>query len=116
MTSVATIKRVVLLLATSPLFAAGIAADQRRSGFMFMAPDSQAIQNDDTANPGMLWVLEGETAWKRKAGSAGKSCADCHGGAATMRGVAARYPVFDAALGRPVNLEQRINLCRTRNQ
>jgi sulfur-oxidizing protein SoxA len=33
-----------------------------------------------------------------------------------MDGVAARYPAFDKTLGRPVDLEQRINLCRTQNQ
>jgi L-cysteine S-thiosulfotransferase len=33
-----------------------------------------------------------------------------------MHGVAARYPAFDRELGRPVNLEQRINLCRVRHQ
>jgi L-cysteine S-thiosulfotransferase len=33
-----------------------------------------------------------------------------------MKGVAARYPAFDQALGRPVNLEQRVNLCRVRHQ
>ena len=33
-----------------------------------------------------------------------------------MKGVAARYPAFDKALGRPVNLEQRINLCRADQQ
>ena len=33
-----------------------------------------------------------------------------------MKGVAARYPAFDKALGRPVDLEQRINLCRVRQQ
>ncbi len=33
-----------------------------------------------------------------------------------MRGVAARYPAFDKTLGRPVNLEQRINLCRAQQQ
>ena len=33
-----------------------------------------------------------------------------------MRGVAARYPAFDTVTGAPVNLEQRINLCRTRHQ
>ena len=33
-----------------------------------------------------------------------------------MRGVAARYPAFDTALARPVNLAQRINLCRERHQ
>ncbi len=33
-----------------------------------------------------------------------------------MKGVAARYPAFSPALGRPVNLEQRINICRTDRQ
>jgi sulfur-oxidizing protein SoxA len=33
-----------------------------------------------------------------------------------MKGVAARHPSFDAAQGRPVNLEQRINACRTDRQ
>ena len=90
---------------------------QRRSGFTFMTPETQAMQGDDTANPGMLWVLDGEALWKRKEGSAGKACADCHGDAsASMKGVAAHYPAFDKALGRPVDLEQRINLCRSNQQ
>jgi sulfur-oxidizing protein SoxA len=97
------------------LFAAEIPLNQRRSGFSFMTPDTQAIQNDDTANPGMLWVLDGEALWKAKAGTAGKSCADCHNDG-TMHGVAARYPAFDKTLRRPVDLEQRINLCRSQNQ
>jgi sulfur-oxidizing protein SoxA len=33
-----------------------------------------------------------------------------------MEGVAARYPAFDKALGRPVTLDQRINLCRADHQ
>jgi sulfur-oxidizing protein SoxA len=33
-----------------------------------------------------------------------------------MKGVAARHPAFEVARGRPVNLEQRINLCRTERQ
>ena len=62
-------------------------------------------------------MLDGEELWKRKAGAAGKACADCHGDArSSMKGVAARYPAYDKALGRPVNLEQRINLCRARHQ
>ena len=56
-----------------------------------MSRETRAMQDDDTANPGMLWVLDGETLWKKKAGSADKACADCHGDAATsMNGVAAR--------------------------
>ena len=47
----------------------------------------------------------------------GKILRDCHGDAAAgMRGVAARYPAFDQTLGRPVDLEQRINLCRAQQQ
>jgi len=65
----------------------------------------------------MLGVLEGGGLWTRKAGTAGRACADCHGDArASMKGVAARYPAFDATLKRPVNLEQRINSCRTDRQ
>jgi L-cysteine S-thiosulfotransferase len=101
----------------SSLSANEVPQEQRRSGYSFMTPDTKAMQNDDTANPGMLWVLDGETLWKSKAGAAGKACADCHNDArASMKGAAARYPAFDRELGRPVDLEQRINLCRVRHQ
>jgi sulfur-oxidizing protein SoxA len=91
--------------------------DQRRSGFEFMSPSTQAMQRDDTLNPGMLWVKDGEALWNRKAGKSDKACASCHGDAAvSMRGVAARYPGFDARQRRPINLSQRINQCRQRNQ
>src|SRR5256714_2056882 len=107
----------VLLIAAVPVLAAEIPQSERRSGFSFMGPDTQAMQNDDTANPGMLWVLDGEALWKSKPGATGKACADCHGDARTsMKGVAARYPAFDKTLGHPVDLEQRINSCRTTHQ
>src|SRR3954447_2116810 len=104
-----------LVLIAGAVCATGIAQSERRSGYSFMAPDTKAMQDDDTANPGMLWVLDGEALWKRKAGAANKACADCHADG-SMKGVAAHYPAFDKALGRPVNLEQRINLCRTNHQ
>jgi sulfur-oxidizing protein SoxA len=103
------------LLVASTVATAEIPQGERRSGYSFMTPDTRAMQDDDTANPGMLWVLDGEALWKRKIGSANKACADCHTDT-DMKGVAARYPAFDRALGRPVNLEQRINLCRTTHQ
>src|ERR1700737_957530 len=91
----------------SSLSANEIPRDERRSGYSFMGPDTKAMQDDDTANPGMLSVLDGEALWKSKAGAAGKACADCHNDArASMKGVGARYPVFDRELGGPVNLEQ----------
>jgi sulfur-oxidizing protein SoxA len=106
-----------LLLVAAAARGTEIPQSERRSGYSFMAPDTKAIQDDDTANPGMLWVLDGEKLWSRKAGSADKACADCHNDArASMKGIAARYPAFDKALGRPVDLEQRINLCRVNHQ
>jgi sulfur-oxidizing protein SoxA len=104
-------------LAVSALLASEISPDQRRSGTSFMGPDTKAMQDDDSVNPGMLFVLDGETLWNKKTGSAGKSCADCHGDAReSMKGIAARYPAFDATLNRPVTIEQRINLERTQHQ
>ena len=92
------------------------AGDARRSGFDTMSPRIQAMQRDDQQNPGMLWVADGEALWKKNLGI-GSSCAHCHGDAGqSMRGVAARYPDWDAIDGKPVNLTQRINLCRTRHQ
>ena len=110
-----------VVLATAVLGATAIAAEipftDRKSGYEFMGRETRAMQDDDTVNPAMLWVLDGEALWNRKEGSAAKSCADCHGDARTsMKGVAARYPAFNAARGRPVDLEQRINICRAEQQ
>jgi sulfur-oxidizing protein SoxA len=88
-----------------------------KSGYDFLSPETQALQNDDFANPGMLWVEEGERLWNTPAGAAQISCASCHGDAKTsMRTVATRYPAWSAAAGRVVSLEQQINLCRTERQ
>jgi sulfur-oxidizing protein SoxA len=75
------------------------AADKRRSGYQDMGEALQKMQDDDTANPGMLFVQLGEQLWGKPAG----------------------YPAIpkDAAgkdVGGPVDLEGRINLCRTANQ
>jgi sulfur-oxidizing protein SoxA len=104
-----------LTVLTSHTAAPGdIPAAERRSGYEFMGRETRAMQDDDAANPGMLAVLDGETLWNRGEGPAGKSCASCHGDARQgMNGVAARYPAVDPVLGWPVDLEQRINLCRT---
>jgi sulfur-oxidizing protein SoxA len=96
---------------------ADIPLDQRRSGYADLGRDSKAIQDDDTVNPATLWVLDGEALWNQKSGLANRACADCHGdAAASMKGVAARYPAFSPARNGPIDLEQRINLCRTERQ
>jgi len=86
-----------------------------KSGLDFTGAEVRAMQHDDFANPGMLWVSRGEKLWEERAGKDGKACATCHGDAkAAMKGVATRYP---ARLGsRVFNLEQRINLCHTGQQ
>jgi sulfur-oxidizing protein SoxA len=92
-------------------------ADERRSGLLDMRPEAQAMQRDDSMNPGMLWVLDGEALWSRKPAPSAQSCADCHGDAAnSMRGVAARYPAFDAASGAAIDLSGRIIQCRKARQ
>jgi L-cysteine S-thiosulfotransferase len=106
----------VLALAASAL-AGEIPQAERRSGYDLMSRQTRAMQDDDTANPGMLWVLEGEALWKKKPDGGGRACADCHGDAGqSMKGVAARYPSFDREWKRPLTLEQRINACRLRRQ
>jgi len=112
-------KRLVwVVLVGAGAVAAQPAGDARRSGFDFMSASTQAMQADDMQNPGMLWVAEGAALWQRKEGRSDRSCADCHeaGTAPAMRGVAARYPAFDTPSRQPVNLQQRINLCRERRQ
>jgi sulfur-oxidizing protein SoxA len=96
---------------------ASAAPDARRSGFDDMTPALQAMQRDDAQNPAMLWVADGAALWQQAPGPNQPSCAACHGDArASMRGVAARYPAFDAASQRPITLGQRINACRVTHQ
>jgi len=108
-----------LLLACGGLAAAAgePSADRRISGFATMHPDTQAMQRSDRLNPAMLWVAEGARAWTTPAGPAGQSCASCHGEAVrSMAGAAARYPVVDAATGKPRDLAGQIRACRSERQ
>ena len=108
----------LVLALSASAWAGEIPQAERRSGYDFMSRQTRAMQDDDSTNPGMLWVAEGETLWKKKPDAAsGRACADCHGDARqSMKGVAARHPSFDRARKRPVTLEQRINACRLGRQ
>ncbi len=108
---------VSLLTASLAVAQAQTPKDPRRSGLDFMSPALQALQRDDSQNPAMLWVQDGAALWLAPTGASAKRCADCHGDAAqSLRGVAARYPAWDEADGRPLNLSGRINQCRQRHQ
>ena len=84
-----------------------------KSGYLFSAQETRDMQDDDFNNPGFLWVERGEAAWNKVEGAAGKSCAACHGDVKSMRSVATSYPKVDTRLGKLLDLEQRINNCRT---
>jgi L-cysteine S-thiosulfotransferase len=108
--------RLALALLLVSLAAAAAAQDARRSGYAEMGPALRAMQDDDAANPASLWVLEGSALWEARAGAGMRACADCHGAAETMQGVAARYPVFDAKRANAIDLAGRIEECRTERQ
>jgi sulfur-oxidizing protein SoxA len=107
------VRLLVLVLMFASAASAEMPLAERRSGYEFMGRETRAMQDDNATNPGMLWVLDGEALWRRKAGAADKACEDCHG-VEKMKGVAARYPAVQA--GRLLNLDQRINLCRVKQQ
>jgi sulfur-oxidizing protein SoxA len=111
---------IALLLACAATAGAqerAIPANALRSGVTFAGADVRAMQADDVANPGMLWVERGEKLWREPAGASGKSCASCHGEApAAMRGVAAQYPTYDTSSAKVTDLDARIIDCRTGGQ
>ena len=91
----------------------GIAESEKVSGSTFLTDDSRALQDDDFANPGLLWVDRGEALFGADHENA-PSCSSCH--TEGMSGVAARYPAYDEETDQLLNLEGRINQCRTDHQ
>ncbi|MGD9869265.1 MAG: sulfur oxidation c-type cytochrome SoxA [Hyphomicrobiales bacterium] len=92
-------------------------AEPLPSGTAFLSDSLRAQQLDEAANPGMLWVNEGAQLWQQPQGASAKSCAACHGdAAASMKGIAARYPAVNRDTGELLNLEGRINMCRSIHQ
>jgi L-cysteine S-thiosulfotransferase len=101
--------RIVAAVLCLLLLTAEIPLAERRSGYEFMGRETRSMQDDDSTNPALFWLMDGETLWNRKEGVG--ACSSCHD---SMKGVAARYPKVVA--GRAVNLEQQINSCRTERQ
>ena len=100
-----------LLLLAAGLGVASAADQPQRSGLDFATPGLRQMQEDDFANPGMLWVAEGEALWSKADGARGRSCAGCHGAIRSMAGIA--LPRRDKRDPRRlVNLELQIEQCR----
>lgn len=88
-----------------------------RPGRDYLTPELQQLQDDPSRHPGFLWVQQGAEIWREAPASGRQSCAGCHGSAEqSMRGVATRYPAVDPASGKLLNVEGRINQCRTDRQ
>ena len=84
------------------------------SGWEFRSKETQQLELDDFSNPGSLWLEQGGELWDTVDGKAGKACASCHGDAAeSMRTVGAKLPKWSETRGKPINIEQQINECRT---
>lgn len=86
---------------------------ERYSGWLFRDAATREMQMDDFENPAMLAVEAGADLWTTVDGSAGQSCADCHGDAEeSMAGVRAGMPHLNAN-GVLWSMEDYINNCRT---
>jgi len=95
-------------LAAIPVF-----AQEPISGYDYLTPEMQAMQDDDFANPGMIAVEAGGSLFSTP-GTNGKSCAACHGseGSKLDPKHIARYPVYSERLKKPITLRNQILLCR----
>jgi L-cysteine S-thiosulfotransferase len=91
--------RLVLAVLAFLLLTAEIPLAERRSGYEFMSRETRAMQDDETTNPALFAVLDGEALFKA-------NCSGCH---ADLKGVAARFPKVKQ--GNAVSLDQQINAC-----
>lgn len=82
------------------------------SGYQFLSPMTQEMQDDEFANPGMAAVEDGRKMFHR-VGNSGKSCASCHGDDGEKIDIKkiARYPVYNEDQLRPFTLQEQISLC-----
>ncbi len=85
------------------------------SGWVFRSTETQAMQMDDFDNPGMIFVDQAWEAWSTPEGSAGKSCADCHGEPESFAGLRATMPKWNDEAGKLYTLEDYINESRVKH-
>lgn len=83
------------------------------SGWLYRDTETRAMQLDDFDNPGMIFVDRGIDSWNTADGTEGKSCASCHEGPESMKGLRSVTPRVDAESGKLMNIESYINNCRT---
>ena len=94
------------------LLAATVQAEAPRSGYEYLKPATQAMQDDDFSSPGMVTVEQGASLFVQP-GNNGKSCATCHGDEGQDFSLAslASYPVYRKTQGGPVTLRNQVRTC-----
>ncbi|MCF8516614.1 MAG: sulfur oxidation c-type cytochrome SoxA [Rhodobacteraceae bacterium] len=83
------------------------------SGWLFREEDTRAMQMDDFDNPGMVFVDRAADKWNAAIGTGGESCAGCHNGPESMKGLRAVMPRVDAKSGKLMIMEDYVNDCVT---
>jgi sulfur-oxidizing protein SoxA len=101
-----------LLLAVFVLARAPAGVAETLSGYAYLTPEMQAMQDDEFGNPGQLTVDAGRTLFAA-AGARGQACSSCHGddGGELDRQRIARYPVYDARHAKPLTLRGQVLQC-----
>ena len=82
-------------------------ADSRTSGFVYLSPQLQVLQNDPQRNPAVLWQERGQALWQGQ-------CMACHGQINQMQRSAASFPRLSADGKKIHNLEDQIAVCALR--
>lgn len=94
------------------LFLSSVTARELKSGYEYLSPTTQEMQDDAFANPGMTAVEEGRVEF-HKAGVNDKTCATCHGenGSKFNLKKIASYPIYNEEYKKPFTLQEQINFC-----
>jgi L-cysteine S-thiosulfotransferase len=82
-------------------------ADSRSSGFVYLSPQLQALQNDPERSPSILWQERGQALWQGQ-------CTACHGQINQLQRSAASFPRLSADGKKLHNLEDQISVCMQR--
>lgn len=83
------------------------------SGWHYREDETRSLQMDDFDNPGMVFVDRGLDSWNAAQGKNGESCAGCHQGPESMKGLRAVTPRVDPETGKLMLVENYVNECVT---
>jgi L-cysteine S-thiosulfotransferase len=103
----------ITIRAAAPAYTPNL--DEVVSGWLLRSGETQALELDDFDNPGFILVDKGIDLFNRVEGSAGKSCASCHGNVADFAGLRTQLPrVVDGKLQTMEDIinSQRVNRMR----